>query len=319
MKKRIWIAAAAALLAAGLIVFLLVRGNHARTVGICYRENENSSNASFREALEQALTQQGFELVVTDADDDQSKQLTLIAQLAEKKCDILLVEPVMTEAAEELQNTIRSTGLPVVLCNRQLDMALWEDFSNVGYVGWDYGQAGTLQGQMVLQLPADINGDGVISYLMIAGPENHSRSQLQTKMTEEALSSGQLESQCVSVVYGDFGEDSGRKLCKQELAKYGKDIEVILCGSDQIAIGAVQAIADGGRTVGKDVYLLGVDGQADALELIAQGSITGTAARDTNSEIENIVLMTQKLLEGQSVEKSVIVPFVPVTAENVQK
>ena len=104
MKKRIWIAVAAALMAAGLILFLLVRGNSSQTIGICYRENESSSNAAFRKDLEQALTQQGWELVVTDADGDQNKQLTLITRLAEKKCDILLLEPVMAEATEELQN-----------------------------------------------------------------------------------------------------------------------------------------------------------------------------------------------------------------------
>ena len=319
MKKRIWIAVAAALMAAGLILFLLVRENSSQTVGICYRDNESSDNADFRKNLEQALTRQGFELVVTDADGDQNKQLTLITRLAEKKCDILLLEPVMTEATEELKSAIESAAVPVVLCNRQLDITLWEKIPNVCYVGWDYRHAGTLQGQMVQQLPADINGDGVVSYLMLTGPENHRRSQLQMKMTEEVLASAQWESQCLSVVYGDFSEDSGRILCKQELAKYGKDIEVILCGNDLMAIGAVQAVADGGRTVGKDVYLLGVDGHADARKLIAQGNITGTAARDTNSEIENIVAAIQKLLDGQPVEKSILVPFIPITAEPVSQ
>ena len=52
MKKRIWIAVAAALMAAGLILFLLVRENSSQTVGICYRENEGSDNADFRKNLE---------------------------------------------------------------------------------------------------------------------------------------------------------------------------------------------------------------------------------------------------------------------------
>ena len=110
--------------------------------------------------------------------------------------------------------------------------------------------------------------------------------------------------------------DSGRKLCKQELAEFGKDIEVIFCGNDQMAIGAVQAIADGGRTVGKDVYLFGIDGEPDALELIEEGSITGTVARDTDKEIESIVKMVQDALSGENTEKQILVRCLPITKQS---
>ena len=313
MKKRIYIALAAALLAAALIAFLLIRNGGSDTVGICYRENENSANTAYRAALEKALTRQGYELIVTDADEDQAKQLAFIAELADKKCDILIIEPVMSDAAEELKCAVQSTGLPVLLCNRELDMAIWEDCPNVSYVGADLPQAGTLQGQMVLQLPnsGDINGDGIISYITISGPENTNRGQLHSQTVDAALSAA--ETHKLSAVYGDWTVDSGRKLCKQELAEFGKDIEVILCGNDQIAIGAVQAIADGGRTVGKDVYLLGMDGDPEVLELIAQDSVTGTVARNTDAEIECIVKIVQDFLNNTPTEKEVLIPYLPVT------
>lgn len=313
MKKRICIALVAALFAAVLIVILLLRNSGSDMVGICYRENENSANAAYRAALEDALTRQGYKLIVTDADGDQAKQLTFIAELADKKCDILVVEPVMSEAVEELKSAVQSTGLPVVLCNRELDMSLWEDCPNVSYVSAELAQAGTLQGQMVLQLPdsGDINGDGIISYITISGPDNTKRGQLHSQTADAALSAA--EAHKLAAVYGDWTVDSGRKLCKQELAEFGKDIEVILCGNDQMAIGAVQAIADGGRTVGKDVYLFGIDGEPDALELIQEGSVTGTAARDSDTEIENIVQMVQSSLNGEGTEKQILVPYLPIT------
>ena len=313
MKKRIWIALAAALLAAGLIVVLLFRNGGSDTVGICYRENENSENAAYRAALEKALTRQGYELIVTDADGDQAKQLAFITQLSEKKCDILIIEPVMAEAVDELKSTLQTTNLPAVLCNRELDMSLWGDYPNVSYVGADSQQAGALQGQMVLQLPesGDLNGDGILSYLIISGPEDHKRSVIQQQTVEQVFASHNAH--CLEVVHGDWTVDSGRKLCKQELAQFGKDIEVILCGNDQMAMGAVQAIADGGRTVGKDIYLFGMDGDADTLELIGQGGITGTVARDTDTEIQNIVKMVQDSLNNSLIEKEILVPYLPIT------
>lgn len=321
MKKRIWIALVAAIFAAALIIILLLRGGGSYTVGICYRENESPSNSAYRTALEQALNRQGYELVVTDADNDQAKQLELLSDLANQKCDILIVEPVMAEAIEELKNTVSSIPVPVVLCNRELDMAQWKELPNVFYIGTDPQQAAALQGQMILQLPdsGDINGDGIISYLMISGPENHKRSQIQITAVKEILAVSEKETHLLATAYGDWSVDSGRKLCKLELAEFGKDIEVILCGNDQMAVGAVQAIQDGGRTVGKDVYLLGIDGEPDALEKIAQGSITGTVARDTDTEIESIVKMVQSILDNSVTEKQVIVPYLPITAENTPK
>lgn len=314
MKKRIYIALAAALFAAALIVILLLRGGNSQTVGICYWENEDSSNAAYRSALEQALTQQGYKLVVTDADTDQAKQLSIITELTDKKCDILIIEPVMTDAPDELKNAVINAKIPVVLCNRELDMTLWEDLPNVFYVGADSRQGAALMGEMVLQLPGsgDINGDGVISYLMICGPENNSRSQLQLQTTGNALAAGEKEAQALATVYGDWTDTSGRKLCKQELAKFGKDIEVILCGNRQMALGAMQAIEDGGRTVGKDVYLLCMDGDSETLELITQGSVTGTAVRDTDGEIEGIVKTLELALEDEAVEKQTTVPYLPI-------
>lgn len=313
MKKRIFIALTAVLLAAALIAILLIRNGGSDIVGICYRENENSANAAYRAALEDALTRQGYKLIVTDADEDQAKQLTFIAELADKKCDILVVEPVMSDAVEELKSAVQSTGLPVVLCNREMDMSLWADSPNVSYVSAELSQAGTLQGQMVLQLPnsGDINGDGIISYIIISGPENTKRGQLHSQTADAALAAA--ETHKLAAVYGDWTVDSGRKLCKQELAEFGKDIEVIFCGNDQMAIGAVQAIADGGRTVGKDVYLFGIDGEPDALELIEEGSITGTVARDTDKEIESIVKMVQDALSGENTEKQILVRCLPIT------
>ena len=41
--------------------------------------------------------------------------------------------------------------------------------------------------------------------------------------------------------------------------RYGDKIEVVFCNNDAMAMGALQSIQQAGRTVGKDVYLVGVE------------------------------------------------------------
>lgn len=316
MKKRIWIAAVAALLAAALIFVLLHFAGQPVKVGICYRDSADASNSVYRAELEQALKKAGAQLVVTDADADQSKQLSQIERLAQSKCQVLILEPVMTGADQQLKTALAQLGLPVVLCGREVPEL--ESLPQTVYIGAQQQDAGALLAETVLQLPngADLNGDGVLSYLLLCGPEDHRTSLERADAAVAALSGVQtaLLQRCT----GEDTVDSGRKLCRQELANYGKDIEVILCTSDAIAVGAAQAIADGGRTVGKDVYLLGIDGDEQALDMVAAGTMTATVFVDPAAQAQTVAQAVLGKLKGNEVSHRQVLPFVAVTAENVK-
>lgn len=322
MKKQIWIAAAAAsAVILAVVVITLVFLNQPQVVGISYRENTNSANMAFRRALEDTLSAQGIRVVITDADGDQQKQLEQIAQLRDQKCQALIVEPVSAEGGEMLVKAISQTGLPAVLCNRELPASLLEGVPNIAYVGLDGRQAGTQQGKLVLQLPncGDINGDGTTAYFLMAGPENHSQALVRVETVRQVLAGGEQDVQELTVTYGEWTKESGQALCSQELAKYGKDIEVILCTNDQMAIGAEQAIADGGRTVGKDVFLLGIDGDSGAVELVEQGRMTATVSQNEPGQIQAIVEAVLAQLKGQTVTQYQIIPYVTITGANTEE
>ena len=85
-----------------LAVILWLTADKTDVVGICYRESAHQETAGYRLQLKDSLTAQGFEVIEVNAHADQSKQLAQIAELAKKKCDVLLIEPVMSDAAEEL-------------------------------------------------------------------------------------------------------------------------------------------------------------------------------------------------------------------------
>ena len=106
---------------------------------------------------------------------------------------------------------------------------------------------------------------------------------------------------------------------KQALAEYGKDIEVIFCSNDAMAAGALEAIKDGGRTVGQDVYLLGIDGEHHALVLIRGGEMTGTVALDTKSFTQKVTELADDLLRGRRVENRNIIGYTAVTQENIDE
>lgn len=319
MTKKLWIGIAI-FLAAVVILLLAVqlwpKPEKADIVGICYREGGSKENAGYREKLEKALSGKGYQLIVKDADRDQSKQLTQIQELAQQECDVLLIEPVMTDSAPEMLEKVEQLGIPAVLFNKPMDATLFQPYADVYYIGYPYSNTVLNHMEMMTALSdgGDWNGDGTVACLLLADPQEH-RDSVQYKDSLLACMPDNL--QILSEVYTEGTLESGRKMCKQELATYGKDIEVILCGSDQIALGADQAITDGGRTVGKDVYLFGIGGDSEGMALISLGKMTGTVYADPTLQIETICKTVEQLFQGSAVDKIQVLPFVSVTKENV--
>ena len=104
----------------------------------------------------------------------------------------------------------------------------------------------------------------------------------------------------------------GRKAFEKELADFGKDIEVVLCNNDQIALGALDAILDGGRTVGKDIYLIGIGGEQEAAEAVTAGKLTATMHQDLAAQADKIALVTDELINNQPTEKKYAIAYKPI-------
>ena len=85
-----------------------------------------------------------------------------------------------------------------------------------------------------------------------------------------------------SVVTGH--RNKGQEIAQNDLAKFGDQIEVVFCNNDDMAIGALQAIQAAGRTVNKDIYLVGVDALDAALNEVVNGNLTGTVLNDAQSQ-----------------------------------
>lgn len=316
MRKRIVLG----LLAGVLLLSLAACGEDQQVqVGICLRQLEDNLTGDYARVLEETLTQSGYQVQILDAGNDQSKQIQQIGKLLEEETDLLLVEPVMTAEAGEIVKLVKEANVPAIFLQREPDTQVLESWNQLSFVGSGDSKPGQLQGQMVLQLPdsGDINGDGVISYMVIRGPEGHMDAQSRTEECMQALAEGELQTACLRAGIGDWTRQSGEAVCKLALAEFGKDVEVVICNNDEMAIGALAAIQDGGRTVGEDIYLLGIDGSQHALVLIRSGELTGTAAQDLQGLADQVAATAAELLRGRKVEDRYYVNYIPVTGKNI--
>jgi methyl-galactoside transport system substrate-binding protein len=156
------------------------------------------------------------------------------------------------------------------------------DNPTVCYVGADARQSGTYQGEIVLELPdqGDIDGDGVIRYVMVVGDPENIDAQFRTEFSIKALKDAGKEVECLVEQVGNWATDQGQTIAANAITAHGDKIDVIFCNNDGMALGAKAAIDAAGLVVGEDLYLLGVDALPEVVELIKEGKMTGTVLND---------------------------------------
>ena len=292
-------------------------------VGVCIYKFDDAFMTTYRNKLQEILEGKGYEVTIVDGNNDQAKQNEQINTFITQGVDALIINPVMTSAADQIISTVKDADVPTVLINREPTADQMAAYDKLVYVGCDAAQSGTFQGELILDTEngGDINGDGKISYIMIQGDPENIDAQLRTEYSVKALTDAGKEVEQLDLQRGDWDRNKGQEIAQNDLAKYGDQIEVVFCNNDDMAIGALQAIQAANRTVNKDIYLVGVDALDAALNEVANGNMTGTVLNDANGQATKAVECMEELLNGKTYaagEQSVYVDYVKVTPDNVK-
>lgn len=299
-----------------------------KKVGVCIYQFSDNFMTLFRGELENYLVEQGFSadnITIVDGANDQATQTGQIDNFISQGVDVLIINPVNSSSAETITDKVVAADIPLVYINREPDESeeqRWADNGwNVTYVGCDARQSGTMQGEMIVDLgleTVDLNGDGKIQYVMIEGDPENVDAQYRTEFSVKALTDEGLEVECLSDQVGNWQQDQAQQLVANALGQYGNDVEVVFCNNDAMALGALQAIQSAGRTVGTDIFLVGVDALSEALEDVIAGTMTGTVFNDHFSQSHGAADAAIRFLNGESNEYYIGCDYVKVTSENAQ-
>ena len=282
------------------------RRNH---VGICLRYGETDASSYLETNLKDAFRSAGYQVAVWDAGNDQFRQNGQIAGALKERYDLLIVEPVMTAAAEEIITQAQLADVPVIFVNYEPEATALECWEKAYYIGSDLTQPGRLQTELVKQLPdgGDRNGDGTVACTVIAGPKDHVDAMRWTRDCGD----GFLR---LGTDYGDWSRDSGRTRCRRQLSNYGDSIEVIFCNSDELTLGALEAL----QSAEEDIYLIGIGCDAQMLERIREGVVTGTVCPNFEGIAACIAKTAAAVLRGEDAPKTQYLDFLIVTKDTVQ-
>ena len=263
-----------------------------------------------------------YNITMVDSKNDMGEQTNQIDTFITQKMDVIICNLVQTSSAEVIIDKVVAADIPLILINREPLGETDESYpgiinnEKVCYVGADARQSGTYQGEIVLALDnkGDINGDGVVKYVMVIGDPENPDAQYRTEFSIKALTDAGVAVEALVENVGNWDQTKGQEITAAALAQFGDEVEVVFCNNDGMALGAAAAIEAAGRTVGEDIYLLGVDALDECQEMVKAGTMTGTVLNDHIGQSHTAVDAAVAALNGEALQNYYWVDYVKVDA-----
>lgn len=265
-------------------------------VGICVP----SVQEEYLQPLEQELQKAGCQVRILDGKYNQAFQNRQVACLVQEHYDLIVIQPVIRAAAQALLKGLDAAHIPaVVLESVPVDAP---SAGQVCHVGYSEEQAGALQGLCILRTPdrGDLNGDGIVSCAILAGPEDYRNTAIHTDSCMTVLAHAGIETKLLECLFGEHTAGRGQAQAAGLLSRFGDEVEVLFCGSEQVALGALEALQAAGKTVNRDLYVVAMGGSKSLLGCLERGELTGTVMADHQDLAVQVTLAAKALLAGQS-------------------
>lgn len=119
-------------------------------IGVCIYKFDDAFMTTYRNALQEILEGKGYTVTFMDGKNDQAEQNNQINNFIAQGVDALIINPVMTSAADQIIATVKDAGVPTVLINREPTAEQMSAYDKLVYVGCDARQSGTMQGELIL-------------------------------------------------------------------------------------------------------------------------------------------------------------------------
>lgn len=247
------------------------------------------------------------------SDYDSAVQLQQIQEFIDTKVDVIVARPL--ESMETIKSMTSAARIPFICYQADGSPEQFAD-ELVCFLGTDIHGAGRAQGEIVLSQPnhGDIDGDGVVRYVMIKGASGNIDAQMRAESAIKVLTDAGVQVECLMEESGDWGRESGRQIAASALSKFGKKIDVVFCSNDDTAIGAYQAIRAAGRTVNGNIYVLGIDATGEARSMVRRGTLTGTVAYNPGQAARTALDIAIDFINGIPVADIHYVEYDKITA-----
>ena len=262
-------------------------GSSGNVIGFSVSTLNNPFFVTLTEGARKAATENNVELVVVDAGDDAAKQTSDIEDLVSRNVGVLIVNPVDSDAVAPAVKSAMSQGIKVIAVDRgvngvDVDCQIASDNVAGARMATEYLMELVGEGAKV----AELQGVPGASATIDRGEGFH---QVADKSLQVAASQT-----------ANFNRAEGMTVMENILQADGA-IKGVFAHNDEMALGAVEAVA----ASGKDIKIVGFDATDDAQKAVKDGKMAATVAQKPDKMGETAIETAVKIMAGETVDKSI--------------
>jgi ribose transport system substrate-binding protein len=266
-------------------------------IGLSISTLNNPFFVSLKDGVVEEAAKQGIEVVVVDAQNDSAKQSNDVDDLIQQGVDALLINPTDSSAISTVVQTANSLDIPVVTLDRSADKG-----EVAALVASDNVKGGQMAAEFIVE---QLGKDAKV--IELEGVPGASATRERGKGFHD-IADEQLN--VVAKQAADFDRTKGLTVT-ENLLQGNPDAKAIFAHNDEMALGAIEAI----QSSGKDIMVIGFDGNEDALKSIKAGNMTATVAQQPELIGQLAVQAAKDVLQGKEVEKNIAAPLKMVVKE----
>ena len=262
-------------------------GSSGNVIGFSVSTLNNPFFVTLTEGARKAATENNVELVVVDAGDDAAKQTSDIEDLVSRNVGVLIVNPVDSDAVAPAVKSAMSQGIKVIAVDRgvngvDVDCQIASDNVAGARMATEYLMELVGEGAKVAELQGVPGASATID--RGAGFHQVADQSLQVAASQTA----------------NFNRAEGMTVMENILQSDGT-IKGVFAHNDEMALGAVEAVA----ASGKEIQIVGFDATDDAQKAVKDGKMAATVAQKPDKMGETAIGTAVKIMAGETVEKSI--------------
>ncbi|MCH6264503.1 ribose ABC transporter substrate-binding protein RbsB [Neobacillus citreus] len=266
-------------------------------IGLSVSTLNNPFFVSLRDGVQKEAKALGVQVKVVDAQNDSAKQINDVEDLIQQGVDLLLINPTDSAAISTAVQSANNIGIPVVTLDRSAEKGkvatlVASDNIKGGEMAADYIVKKLGENVQV----AELEGVPGASATRERGKGFHNIADQKLKVTAKQAA--------------DFDRTKGLTVM-ENLLQANPDIKAVFAHNDEMALGAIEAI----NSSGKDIMVIGFDGNDDALNAIKAGKMEATVAQQPDLIGKLAIDAGIDVLKGKKVPKNIPAPLKLVVKE----
>ena len=250
-----------------------LRTQHSDAIGVVLTNITNPYFAEFAAGAQDVLMRSTTVPLLAVSGEDRELQHRLVTSLVERSVDGIVLIPAHGTTPNDLPDLL---GTPLVLMARRL-------------TGMDADYVGAQNRDGGYSAAEHLYSHGCRHIAFVGGYTDSSARAERAGGVEEFLNDHGLTLNSGHSVVCDPARPQAREAAMSLLTK-DPDVDGVVCFSDVVAFGVLDAIADMGRSVGSDVRVIGFDDVHDAGLNRPSLSSVAVPARETGRRAAQLVL-----------------------------